>query len=308
MLQMFPEELIERILSLALDPPPLPTPSSPDYAAFTQIMQNRPSCLLTSRTLRRIGLPLYYASVQLQSKKQARGYFDLLTERPDLILFLSHISFSGVWPESTSILRICPPSLTSIEFTLDRQAPAGSQLTWGAPDTVPGSPFSHVAPQSDIEDFCTALQKLQNVRTLTVRKAQNLYITSPRARTLLQATSKAILHWQHLMDVQMLFTLPDDVDEDGLPSAIASRPKLRSLTTCTPSLWNNAFPQISANPSIQSIQLLSSSSPRGSVDLSRSGATASGTNVLLSTGLFMTKMKHHPRLKDLVMKGTVVAS
>lgn len=205
MLTTIPEELQSLIISLSLSLPPTQSFTTPqEYAHHAHLVLSRPSILRVCRSLNRIALPVFYKEIRLSNKKQAQKFIEALERREGeregegewLKECVESVVFGGVWGvEGGWILRECGANLRELEYVLDKQ-PSASRLTWGG-----GGGGMEGRRDADVEAFGEALRELKGVRVLTVKKAPNLYVTSPRARGLLDVTARAISGWEELVSL-----------------------------------------------------------------------------------------------------------
>ena len=211
----FPEEILERILALALAPtssvwatpfdaaphlltrqPLLTAPESlhrdaqglrtgtlrPPVSAYTP--------LLVCTHFQRIGTAVLYADVQLTSPAQVRLFLRTLNQRPDLAACVRRLSVGGVRSCVLDLIRVfaaggdAPIRLASFDFCLD---------------------FMNIAPDTlgpDVDAFCLALQLLPtlgSVQHLTVRRAPNAYINLPGPTHILDTLGAIIEDWKSLV-------------------------------------------------------------------------------------------------------------
>jgi hypothetical protein len=109
-----------------------------------------------------------------------------------------------------------------------------------------------------------------------------------------------------------------------LTRSLSTRPKLHTLSTHLPSVWNEAILRVSRNPALERIILddgmggrdasYSRGGPCSARDLYAGpvaavmppSPTLEGTHGIPSTGLFFLQAKKHPRLCELIRAGTYV--
>lgn len=109
-----------------------------------------------------------------------------------------------------------------------------------------------------------------------------------------------------------------------LTRSLSTRPKLHTLSTLLPSVWNESILRVSRNPALERIILddgvggRDASYSRGGPWLAKdlyaapvaamipSSPTMEGAHGIPSTGLFFLQAKKHPRLCELIRAGTYV--
>lgn len=104
----------------------------------------------------------------------------------------------------------------------------------------------------------------------------------------------------------------------ALTHSLSTRPKLHTLSTLLPSVWNETILRVSANPSLERIILGDGNAAHGrglfysgrdfyagpvSASLP-TGPVLEGSNSIAPTSLFMLGAKKHTRLNELVRAGT----
>lgn len=173
-LASFPEELLARILALALIPPcsDLFPPIAP---------------LLVSRQFLRIASPLFYHTLHLHSPHQTARAIDTLTHHPPLANAVRRVVFAGIWHNSAAVLALCD-RVYDVDFCLD----AGP----GPQTSGPGDPID-----PDAEAFCYALEQCHSITHLTMRKDPALYLTHPRPIYILQRLAQVVHHWPNLVSL-----------------------------------------------------------------------------------------------------------
>ena len=106
----------------------------------------------------------------------------------------------------------------------------------------------------------------------------------------------------------------------ALTHSLATRPKLRTIRTLPPSIWNEALLRISANPALERVVLGDSRAERSSAERNRrvvgqpgdvfghwTGYEVNPGVVGITTSLFFSEAKKHPRLCELIRAGTWVS-
>jgi hypothetical protein len=185
-LASFPEELLERILSLCLSPPPVPIPRPswhvppviskwPSRNASARV---RTAPMLVSKSWLRIATPIVYHTLHVHSPAHAALLSRTLCRNPKLASLTRRLVVSGVWPELAPIARACT-ALEVLDITLD----AGSTVEREA--------------ALETAAFCDALNTL-DIHYLVVRKA-NVYLSQPKPRHVIAGLAKAIARWRHLV-------------------------------------------------------------------------------------------------------------
>ena len=176
-LASFPEELLVRILALALPPHPTASDLFPP--------RNRTAPLLVSRQFLRIASPLFYHTLHLHSHNQATRVLDTLTLHPALANAVRRLVFSGIWHASASVLALCD-RVCDIDICLDI-GPCHRA-------SEPGDPLD-----VDAEAFCSALEQRRAITHLTIRKDPAVYLTHSRPIYVLQRLAHAVRQWTNLV-------------------------------------------------------------------------------------------------------------
>ncbi|KAF8882097.1 hypothetical protein BD779DRAFT_1675085 [Infundibulicybe gibba] len=233
----FPEELLDRILAHVVISPSTPNPANRPAWHPKRQSTARLAPLLASRRLHRLSIPHLYSTPVIASPAQAKALSAALSAHPEYARCIRGLTFHGVWPDAAPIIRACT-RLRALELWIDD----------GDSDS----------------SFCDALIETPTLaRTLTqfsVFKPQSAYLTLPRVRHTLARVSHAITQWHHLESATIGFKITEDIltkdDEEAitLPAALASCPRLHTITTPLPSLWNTALLRIAqANTALQRI-------------------------------------------------------
>jgi hypothetical protein len=273
----FPEELLDRILSLSLLPstlPPSPRPAwHPPSPARTR---TRLAPLLVSHRFSRIGTPHLYHTIHLSSAPTTHLLLATLQSTAALGAHVRALTLGAVSPEGGAVLGLCP-GVEQLEVVLDGMHGEGE-------DTA----------------FIRGLQKLHAVRHLTLRKPGTVYLSLPRARIVIAGLAAALDGWPSLETADIAFKLSDDTptspvagstpvfasfpapqrsqtlplhaypnstdtsDSPPLPqgpitaltTALARAPNLHTFTTHLPSVWNVAILAVSTNPRLERIVLV----------------------------------------------------
>lgn len=225
-LTSLPEEILERILALALAPgkpssdkqqpavkssvsrsqsAPFPTSTNSltpfarvaDFRSLTRDPVFRYSPLLVSSLFARIGTALLYSAVHLKSPEQCRQLLSTLRQRPGLASCIRTLRMDGIWGDSKKLvkaLRVPGARLESFDFCI-------TEPEYGYPGNVPV-----------LELFCEALSMLPTLRTvkeLTVRKAADAYLALPAPNCVLERLSVIIPQCNSLVRTFALSRLAD---------------------------------------------------------------------------------------------------
>lgn len=218
-LSRFPEELLERILSLCVvssndAPPPTrpswhPQPAAARSKAFPSLesittnavyfKRDRTAPLLVSKTFLRIATPLFYHTLHISSRAQASGLLTTLRSHASLGLHVRRVALSGVWSEVAEVLRLCP-GVVDIDLTLDAGLPSsptnsGNRNTMGGGVVEPQTPVI----DTDAEELCNVLETMKGIQHITLRKSNAVYLTQPRPRYLISRVAQAMHGWQKLV-------------------------------------------------------------------------------------------------------------
>ncbi|KAE9402548.1 hypothetical protein BT96DRAFT_918072 [Gymnopus androsaceus JB14] len=286
---ILPEELTEQILSLCVtapleSPPPrpmwLPPPTSPSQSVPTghrrrsSAVRTRLAPLLVSKKFNRISTPHYYSTVHITSPEQAAAFLRTLEVQLHPVgLYVRRFVSSSVIPTLGAVLQHCN-DIRDIDICLD-SGPA---------------PSSGV--DSVTEEFCNALDGLEGVRHISLRKASNAYLTLPRIRYILTRLAVTVEKWTYLESATVAFRMSDDNPQTLLALAYPSilqghPPSVPTAAPLTVSLPGTHSP-LASNPSLQKIIL-----------------GDQRTGVMIS-GLFMNEAKKHTRLAELIKAGTPI--
>jgi len=327
---MLPEELTEHILSLCVTasfepPPPRPIWLAPVNSRPQSVSRQDRRCsairtrlapLLVSKTFHRISTPHYYSTVRITSPEQAVAFLRALQTHhiaPHVRRFLS----SSILPTLGAVLQHCK-NINYIDICLD----SGSSPSTGV-DSV-------------TEEFCNALDALECVRHISLRKASNTYLTLPRVRYILTRLAVTVEKWTCLETANVAFRMSDESPQTLL--AMAYPAMLQSFSPSTPTLTpSNVSPPesmshlpvslainspicggpislltsaLAKSPSLhtfithapslwnESILCVSQNSSLQKIIL---GDHRTGVSI---SGLFMNEAKRHPRLTELIKAGT----
>lgn len=223
LLTSLPEELLERIIALAIPSssvsssapttPQLslprstsaPFPSRPfslqPLSARRNTLVVRPhhttdrrvhryTPLLVNSVFARIGTAVLYSHVHLLSSEQCAAFARTLSTRTDLALRVKSLRVEGVWPELYDLMQ-----------TLDVRHGSLEDFDMTIATAEKGSPEDNM---SATEEFCAALKmlpRLGTIKSLTVRKTADAYLTLPGPASILECLSNAIEHWESLVSV-----------------------------------------------------------------------------------------------------------
>ena len=185
-LDIFPEELLESILS---------------YVVFSNPASHLRSPLrLVSKRFHRISTPLYFHSIHLRSPAQLHKLLVIaLRPNPRLASHIRRIVIEGVWTEASELFNLCSRfgALNILDINLDGPPPPEEfvKLFFGGNVRVNIAGAS----DSDDQDFCKHLHELTSVTHLTVRKPSHVYLTQTKTRLVLSQLAGAIKAWKHLV-------------------------------------------------------------------------------------------------------------
>lgn len=217
-LASLPEEILERILTLALEPsspppdvppailkagftrshsapfpvsagraPPSSSTRPSNFKAFSRTPVHRYTLLLTCTLFARIGTPLLYSAVHLKSRPSCALLGNTLRRRPDLARTVRALRLDGLWGEAALLLR-------ALHVPEGRLARFDLCITADRDDTD--------GRGSDLEQFCDALGTLPalgTVHRLTIRKTADAYLTLTAPNAVLQCLSRVIPVWRSLV-------------------------------------------------------------------------------------------------------------
>jgi hypothetical protein len=198
-----PEELLEKILSHALTPPPRTrsyttvnlnfTPYSPSRSSSSSSIASSASSsnapvtprspphapLLADRKMARIGAPLVLRAVTLTTPTQAERFIATLSSAPGTATHVRILSLAcPLDSHVSSVLRVCN-RVKHLELIL------------------PGDDSTEVDLEAASRSLTEALAGLRGLQTLTVRKGA--YLSGPRAKAVLFAISRAVPFWKNLV-------------------------------------------------------------------------------------------------------------
>ncbi|KAJ7581582.1 hypothetical protein C8J56DRAFT_248470 [Mycena floridula] len=255
-LESFPEELLDRILLHVVLAPAAPRPRLAKADGPSGQPTGNVALLLTSQTWLRIALPHIYHTIYLKTANQVGLLARTLEsaggeEKGALVRSLTLSSLSPVQLPNL-ISRCC--ELDSLDICLD-------STTFSKSNTLPRcGTFAPPVPNPSNEEILCALSSIRTIRHLTVRKDANVYLTLPKVGQFFVGLAEVVKSWDRLAEVYMAFRLSDDsvnlasiVPNAPLPptspstaksplttltSALALSPRLESLVTHLPTIWN----------------------------------------------------------------------
>ncbi|KAJ7100720.1 hypothetical protein B0H15DRAFT_459459 [Mycena belliarum] len=317
-LAALPEELLERILALVVDPAlrhPCHHCHRHTYRTPPQI-STRIVALLVSRAFYRIARPLLYRTLVLRSATQSRALLRALATHPLHIRSVRTLVLLVPSAADAQVLALTAPTLCALDVTLP------SVLT-------------------DADSFASPAV-FPALRTLAVRKAAGTYLSQSGPRVLLSVLA-AIVRVAPLLNIATTtFPISSDPTLAPLVCALANAPRLHTLATPLPALWSPALLSVSKNKALERICLgdgapslyasygtlaypcpaenkaAQHAPPRSVSSPSIPVPSASFTNAcapltqprsprpLLGTGLFLAAARKHARLAELVREGTPV--
>ncbi|KAF5391041.1 hypothetical protein D9757_003959 [Collybiopsis confluens] len=270
-LDLLPEEVLERILSLCqISERTLPRPAwlpSPANNGSSSLSQDRRSIsatrtrlapLLVSKKFYRISIPHYHSTVHITSAEKAGAFLRCLQEQePTIGLYVRTLVSSSVFPLLGAVLQCCP-NIRSLDICMD-QGPA--------------------AVDAATEELCNALDGLQSISHLTLRKASNAYLTLPRVRYILTRLADAVDQWTCLESANIAFRMSNDNPQTLLALAYPFSP-------------HNIYHSLPSTPLSVSSPGPFSSSPAPLTDSPPSSPVRSGPMSLLTTALSKSPSLH----------------
>lgn len=174
----FPEELIERILSLALSAHDSPISRPP----WLRSKSSHLAPLYISRQLTRIATPLLYNNIHLPTQSHANKLLATLASKPHLAIHIHSLSIAGLWEDAARIMRLSANSLSELDLSI----------------TIGGDNDEHHSHTID-DAYAEALAAMSGIRHLTLRKPSNVYLSLTRPRAIINAVALAITNWPHLV-------------------------------------------------------------------------------------------------------------
>ncbi|KAL4251168.1 hypothetical protein ABKN59_004937 [Abortiporus biennis] len=288
-LTQLPEELIERILRMVMisNQERFETSSAlrhniSSYPTPPRVRTQRYATLLVSSTWLRIGTPLLYHTVSLRTQDDADRFIAALVNNSTLASLVRTISVKGMYEGMLEIFQYCT-ELESLDFVVS-QIPTNSM--------------------SDVDDgtleFCEGLDCISDLKQLVIRKSNQTYLTHPGPQLVLNHLAQNVSRWHSLetLRIPFRFSLPlSSPTTAKFLSALASAPSLKHIETVLPAVWNPTLLEISANPNLRTVHL--AGNPPTEYTRSKSGP-------LLSSNLYLSSARSHPRLMELIRAGTPI--
>ncbi|OSD08015.1 hypothetical protein PYCCODRAFT_378331 [Trametes coccinea BRFM310] len=276
-----PEEILERILALVLvqsaelSPRPSWHPYSSGSSSSASAYPTVISPLLVCRSWLRIATPIHYRHPVLRTARHAELFLRALRHTPALALCVRSLHLHETSPALRELVAACV-----YMHTLDITVNNDSQ-----PDRA-GSARAGDAQQSTrdraLVEYCEAFSRARSIRHLVIRK--NAYLTQPNVTYIFEQLSKAISGWRKLETVNVAFRLSPSPAASALTRALATAPRLHTLYTQLPAVWNTTLLDIAQNPSLARIVLDPAPEHAGA-------------------HLFLAEAKRHQRLVDLIRAG-----
>lgn len=186
-LSTIPEELIERILAFALSPSSstAPVASKPHGTS-----SSRTGPLLTSRALNRIGTPLLYSTLRINTARSARllaqtlsgnGITTAAARAKELSSCVRAIIARASYPSIGVVFHACAGrTLELLDITVD----AGIDGD-GEKDKESGVMFGEALTEVDVKEF--------------VLRKRGAYLTQERPKAVMTCLATAVLKWNSLV-------------------------------------------------------------------------------------------------------------
>ncbi|RPD79109.1 hypothetical protein L226DRAFT_438573, partial [Lentinus tigrinus ALCF2SS1-7] len=271
-----PEEIIERILALVLvqSPDLSPRPSWHLYQTPPAAHPTVISPLLVCRAWLRIGTPIHYRHPVLRTPRHVQLLLRALRHTPSLATSIRSLHVHATSPALRDLVPLCH-YLNTLDITVDN-ADNGAV-------THPPAPAGEIPRDRGVIDFCEAFTKTRSIRHLVIRK--NAYLTQSNAIYIFEQLAKAVARWHKLETVNVAFRLSPSPAATALVKALAAAPRLHTLYTELPAVWNATLLDIAQNPALIRIVL----TPALNDSLAH---------------LFVAEAKKHPRLMDLFYAGS----
>lgn len=199
-LSHMPEEILERILDLAvapafLDSTPRPAwQSRPRASSRTGRDPFNVSILLVNHTWLRVATPLHYRRVVLGTPRHAALFAATLAANPELGRWVRAVRVDGTYDSVPHIVVACP-DLLEFDMVVDN----------GSPVRAPGAstPEAEAAAQTvaneQVARFCASFEHMPRLRHLVVRK--NAYLTQARPILVFEQLGKAVATWKGLVSL-----------------------------------------------------------------------------------------------------------
>ncbi|RDX54487.1 hypothetical protein OH76DRAFT_1341204, partial [Lentinus brumalis] len=270
-----PEEILERILVLVLfqSAEPSPRPSwhlyqTPPTAGHPTVI----SPLLVCRAWLRIGTPIHYRHPVLRTPRHVELLLRALRHTPSLAPCIRSLHLSATSPALRELVPLCH-YLDTLDVTVDN----------GTDSNAAPAPAGEFPRDRGVIDFCEAFTKTRSIRHLVIRKTA--YLTQPNAIYIFEQLAKAATRWHKLETVNVAFRLSPTPAAFALVKALAAAPRLHTLYTQLPAVWNTTLLDIAQNPALTRI-------------------VVSPAHELAGAHLFLAEAKRHPRLMDLFRAGS----
>lgn len=242
-----PEEILEKVLRLAIQSP----------SAVSSGLAPKSAVLLTCRQWYRIGVPLLYDTVMISREKQVNQLVNSLEHNTKVaagsLIHSLTISTCLSSPNLPRLLSHCT-ELKSLDVCMDL-------ASFGSGSTL----CDARAASSSHDPLLSALSSLQRITNFTLRKHPTVYLTQPKVGVFIYGLAECVKRWNSLQSIYIAFRLSDDSGgpaallrsvspgpEQGsspavkspltnLTEALAKSPRLESVTTHLPNVWNNVL-------------------------------------------------------------------
>lgn len=187
-LSTIPEELIERILAFALSPPSS-TATTVASSKGHGTSSSRTGPLLTSRALNRIGTPLLYSTLRINTARSARLLAQTLSgngvttaaRAKELSSCVRTIIARASYPSIGVVFHACAGrTLELLDITVD----AGIDGD-GEKDKESGVMFGEALTEVDVKEF--------------VLRKRGAYLTQERPKAIMTCLATAVLNWKSLV-------------------------------------------------------------------------------------------------------------
>lgn len=265
-LDVLPEEIVERILLQVVQPAPAPSSG----------LASRCAVLLTCRQWYRIALPLFYDTISIKNERQLCQLVATLETSSATTGQGAAAEDCAIGPFIHSLTISCPLSspklprlvsqcteLKSLDLCLDAQS-FGAKYNPMLPICGFGGPV--LSPTT--ESLLASLGSLETITHLTLRKDQSVYLTLPKVGQFITGLADCVRRWNDLQSIYIAFRLSDDTGVSALlqsssvpivqqstaaseptprspltnlTHALALSPRLESVTTHLPSVWNSVL-------------------------------------------------------------------
>ncbi|KAM5537083.1 hypothetical protein V8D89_009229 [Ganoderma adspersum] len=275
-----PEEILERILALVLVQSP--EPSRPSWHIYQTPPTTSPGViapLLVCRSWLRIATPIHYRHPVLRTPRHVELLLRALRHDPSLAPCVRSLHLHSTSPALRQLVPLCG-SLDTLDITVDN---ADSPPLTIATGVIPAPPVQDGSRDQGVLEFCEAFRKTRSIRHLIIRK--NAYLTQPNAIYIFEQLAKAIAHWRKLESVNVAFRMSPSPAASALTKALANAPRLHTLSTMLPTVWNTTLLDIAQNPALKRVVL--DPAPE-----------------LVGAHLFLAEAKRYPRLIELIHAGS----